>query len=112
MFKDRLTIAFNLITGLSLLWSLWLLLFKLKTLPAQIPLWYTLPSNQRLAATTYLWILPALALSFWLINVALGWWLFRRYPAVSQLLVALSALAAIISAVAVTKIILIYTNLL
>lgn len=112
MFKNRYILAVTTITIIALQAMLWLLILKAKNLPAEVVFWYTLPPSQRLAPVSYVWVIPAIALGCWLINLGLGWRLFRRYPATTKLLATVSAFICILATIAVIKTILIYASIL
>ncbi len=91
---------------------LWLLILKAKNLPAEVAFWYTLPIDQRLAPSTYLWIVPAIALACCIINLSLSWWLYRKYPAAARLLATIAAVVCLLAVITTIKTILIYSSLL
>ena len=112
MFKDRYFLAASTVSLIALQIALWPLILKAKNLPAEVAFWYTQPTASQLAPASYLWIIPASALMCWLINLILGFILYRRYPAITRLLATYSAIISIFAAIAIIKTILIYTSLL
>jgi hypothetical protein len=110
VFKNRYILAATTVTIIALQIMLWLLVLKAPSLPNEVVLWYTLPSTQQLAPASYLWIVPAIALASWLINLLAAWRLFRRFPATSQLLVTVSAGVSILAAIGVVKTVFIYVS--
>ena len=112
MLKDRFilfTITLAIISLQIAFWSIW---FRLEQLPREVAFWYTLPPADRLAPAHYLWLIPGLAAGFFIFNAILAFFLYRKYPAAAQTLAACSTLLCLIAAIAVVKIVLIYSTLL
>jgi hypothetical protein len=112
VFKNRYILAATTVSIIALQVMLWLLILKAKSLPSEVVLWYTLPVTQRLAPISYLWLIPATALVSWIINLALGWYLFQRYPATTKLLATVATTICLLGAISIAKTILIYTSLI
>lgn len=112
MFKDRYILLFITIAIIAIQAALWPLVLKIGDLPNEVALWYTQAPINRLAPTELLWIVPGVAAVCFVINTLTAFFLYRRFPATSQLLTALSALIGVLAAFSVINTILIYTTLL
>src|SRR5688572_9972112 len=89
-FKDRVILAAHCLALVSIQLGVWFLWFKLTELPDEVPLWHTRAPIDQLAAAELLWLAPGVAVAAWLINLALGLWLYRRYMVLGQMLAVLA----------------------
>lgn len=81
-------------------------------MPSEVVLGYTLPPAERLAPVSNLWLIPAIAGIAWLINLAIGWRLFRRYPIISKMLNTISTVVCILAAITLIKTVSIYISII
>jgi hypothetical protein len=112
VFKNRFILATTTIAIVALQVMLWLLIIKSSSLPEEVVLGYTLPPAQRLAPMPNLWWIPAIAGVAWLLNLGIGWRLYRRYPTITKMLATISAVICILAAITLIKTITIYTSLI
>ena len=112
MLKDRFILLAITISIIALQVALWPIILKLADLPDEVAFWYTLPPAGRLAPANYLWFIPGIAATSLMINLVLGFFLYRKHPSTSQTLAAVAALVSILAAIAIVKTFLIYTTLL
>jgi hypothetical protein len=111
MFKDRFILAATTVSLVAMQIMLWLLILKSKNLPTEVIFWYTKPVANQLAPVQYVWIMPAIALSCWLINLGLSYWLYQKHSAISRLLSTSAVFICLLTTIAVVKTILIYTSI-
>ena len=82
------------------------LVFKLNDLPAQVPLYYSLPwGESQLASATALFILPGLSLAFLFINNLLAVFYLNTHSLMSRLLIVFSLLFSCLSLISLVQII-------
>ena len=97
--SSRITIFF-------ILCCLLMLILGWKTLPSQVPLWYSRPwGEDRLASPYDLFLLPLASLCWYIINSALSLHVTKDHLVFSQILFLSSLLVSIFSCVTVTMII-------
>jgi hypothetical protein len=110
--KDRFIQISNGVTLAILLLATWLLYSKSASLPHEIPFWYTLPTANLLAPSSYLWRVIALSIFLWLLNLVFSLASYRTYPTLSRILSYIAMLVAILTIIGIGKTILIYFPLI
>ena len=110
-FRNRFTLIVTIGSAVLVGLSYWVLFLKLDDLPNEVAFWYTMQPINRLAPAGYLWAIPSLAAGLSLFNIGIGWWLFRRWPAASQLATGGALLLSLLACIATIQIVLIYTTL-
>jgi hypothetical protein len=111
MFKDRYILASTTLSLIFLQIMLWLLILRSKDLPSEVAFWYTQPTTDRLAPVSFLWIIPAIALICWLVDLIFGYWLYKKHLPLSRLMATISTSVCFLAAIAVVKTVLIYVSL-
>ncbi len=87
-----------------------LLIWRLPNLPSQVPLWYAKPwGNDQLAHPFWLAILPATILMFYVLNLFVSAKFCAKHLIFTQLLFATSLLVALLSFIALAKILFLIT---
>lgn len=84
-----------------------ILFFKFNDLPQQVPLYYSLPWGEgQLASATSLFLLPTFSIVVLLINNLIATLFFKSIALFSRLLVIFSLIFSLLSAISLTRIIL------
>jgi len=79
----------------------------LKSLPSQVPLYYSLPhTSERLADKVFLFVLPLCALFFTLFNTSWTLYFVKKNPVLSRILAATSLIVSFLSFYTLLRIIL------
>lgn len=111
MFKDRFILAATTLSLIFLQIMLWLLILRSKDLPSEIAFWYTQPTADRLAPVSFLWIIPAIALICWLVDLILGYWFYKKHLPISRLMATIATSVCLLATIAVVKTLLIYVSI-
>lgn len=99
-----LGLTHRFVIGLLLL-SLFFFIFKLRSLPPQVPLWFSRPWGQdQLASPYWLLLLPLTSLFVYIINAVISLYVTSEYLVFTQLLFISSLIVNILSFVALIKI--------
>ena len=106
MFKDRFVILSILVAIVFIQLMMWGIFLNRQVLPPEVPLFYFRPWGVgQLAPSHQLWYIPALAGGFFIINVLLARYLFRRDKVLAQLLVFGASVIAVVAALFLFRII-------
>ncbi len=99
----------KIVFGVTIL-SFVLLLIKYRSLPAQVPLWYSQPwGSDQLAHPALLLLLPLGSLFLYVLNSLLAIYLLSEYLIFSQIAFLTSLIVALLSFVALAKILFLIT---
>jgi hypothetical protein len=91
---------------LLIIFQLTLLIIKFNSLPAQVPLYYSLPwGEEQLAAAASLFLLPTFSIVVLLVNNLIATFFLKTTPLFSRLLTIFSLVFSLLSSIALTRII-------
>lgn len=91
---------------LLIIFQLTLLIIKFNSLPAQVPLYYSLPwGEEQLAAAASLFLLPTFSIVVLLVNNLIATFFLKTTPLFSRLLTVFSLVFSLLSSITLTRII-------
>lgn len=106
MFKDRFVMLSILTAIIFIQLMMWVIFLNRQVLPPQVPLFYFRPWGEGQLAPSYqLWFVPAIVGGFFISNVVVARYLYRRDKVLAQLLVFGAATIAVVATLFLFRII-------